>query len=94
MSQLKQADQARKQKELEVARLEAKRLVAEGKMIGDVTYVSASVKHADRETLAMLADEVKASLAPKEGVVCLASGDQGTVSIVMATTAGFTWATT
>jgi len=85
LEQLKRAERERKTLQAELAKVEAKRLVAEGEMIGGVTMVRAAVKHLDREALAVLADAVKRSL-PADGVVCLASEDGGAVSLVLAAT--------
>jgi len=86
LDQLKRAERDRKALQAELAKVEAQRLIAEGKTINGVTFVTATVKHADRELLATMADAVTRSLSG-EGVVCLASGDQP-VTVVMATTAG------
>ncbi|MBI2104208.1 MAG: alanine--tRNA ligase [Candidatus Omnitrophica bacterium] len=87
LEQLKRAERDRKSLQAELAKVEAKRLVAEGETIGGVTMVRAAVKHLDREALAVLADAVKRSL-PADGVVCLASEDGGAVSLVLAATPG------
>ena len=87
LEQLKRAEQERKTLQAELAKVEAKRLVAEGETIGGATVIRAAVKHLDREALAVLADAVRRSL-PADGVVCLASEDGGTVSLVLAATAG------
>jgi len=87
LGQLKHAERERKALQLELAKVEANRLVAEGKQINGVTFIAATIKHGDRESLAVLADAVTGSL-PRDGVVVLASGNQGQVALVMATTAG------
>ena len=77
---------SRKRLQTELAKVEAKRLVAEGKKIGDVTLVVASLKHADRDILTVLADTIRASLQ-RNGVVVLAATDgDAKVSLVMTAT--------
>ncbi len=85
LEQLKRSERERKALQLELAKVEAHRLVAEGKSINGIMFIAAMVKHADRELLAALADAVKNSLK-QDGVVLLASGDQGQVSVVVAAT--------
>ncbi|MBI3321631.1 MAG: alanine--tRNA ligase [Candidatus Omnitrophica bacterium] len=87
LEQLKGAERDRKALQAELAKVEARRLVAEGKHINNVALVTSTIKHADRQFLATLADAVTRAL-PGDGVVCLASTDQERVSFVMATTAG------
>jgi alanyl-tRNA synthetase len=87
LEQLKQAERERKTLQAELAKIEAQRLVATAQRIKEVAFVQASIKHMDRESLAVLADAVKRLLSG-EGIVCLASGDGGTVSMVVAATAG------
>jgi len=86
LEQLKRSERERKTLQAAVAKQEARELVAAGERINGVTFVRATIKHADRESLAALADAIKQSL-PGDGFVCLASGN-APVSIVMATTAG------
>jgi len=85
LEQLKRSERERKALQLELAKVEAHRLIAEGKSINGITFIAATVKRADRELLAALADAVKSSLK-QDGVVLLASGDQGQVSVVVAAT--------
>jgi len=86
LEQLKKAERERKHLQLELAKVQASRLVAEGKKINGVTFVTSTIKHADRELLAALADAIKSSLQ-KDGVVLLASSEgPASVSLVMATT--------
>ena len=66
--------------------MEAERLVAEGKKISGITFVTSTIKHADRELLATMADAVRQSLQ-RDGVVLLASSEgPAAVSLVMAAT--------
>jgi len=85
IEKVKQLDKERKALQGELAKVEARRLVAEGKRIDGVTVVMSSMRHADREALAVLADAVKTALR-EQGVVLLASGDGGQVSVVVAVT--------
>ncbi len=87
LEQLKRAERERKALQGELAKVEAQRLVAEGETVGGVTMIRAAVKHLDRDALAVLADAVRRSL-PADGVVCLASEDGGTVSLVLAASPG------
>ncbi|MBI3996112.1 MAG: alanine--tRNA ligase [Candidatus Omnitrophica bacterium] len=90
LEQLKRSEHARKALQLELAKVEASRLVAEGKRINGVTFVTSTIKQADREVLAILADAIKTSLQ-RAGVVLLASSEGPTqVSLVMATTSDLT----
>jgi len=90
LAQLRQAEEARKALQVELARVEAKRLVSEGKKIGEVTFVSAAIKNADRDTLSILADTIREALQPN-GVVLLASSDgDAKVSLVLAATRNLT----
>ncbi|MBI4341589.1 MAG: alanine--tRNA ligase [Candidatus Omnitrophica bacterium] len=87
LEQLKHAERERKALQLELAKVEAARLVAEGKRINGVTFVTSTIKNADRELLTALADAVRGSLSG-EGIVLLAGSDgPSSVSMVMATTA-------
>lgn len=85
IEKVKHLDKERKALQGEFAKVEAHRLVAEGKRIDGVTVVMSSMRHADREALAVLADAVKTALR-EQGVVLLASGEGGQVSVVVATT--------
>jgi alanyl-tRNA synthetase len=87
LEQLKQAERERKTLQAQLAKVEAQRLVATAERIKEVSFVQAAIKHMDRESLALLADAVKRSLSG-DGIVCLASGDGGTVSMVVAATEG------
>jgi alanyl-tRNA synthetase len=87
LEQVKRLERERRTLQAELAQVKAQRLVAEGETINGVVFVKAIVTRMDREALAVLADAVRRSLR-EEGVVCLASGDAGTVSVVMAATAG------
>ncbi len=84
--QIRTAEDMKKNLQVELAKVEAKRLVAEGKKIGDVTVVAATLKYADRDVLAVVADTIRASLQ-RNGVVVLAAADgDAKVSLVMAAT--------
>ncbi len=90
LEQLKRMERERKTLQGELAKVEAQRLVAEGKQINGITLVTSTIKHADRELLAVLADAVRNSLR-QDGVVLLASSDgPANVSLVMATTTNLT----
>jgi alanyl-tRNA synthetase len=90
LEQLKQAERERKTLQREAAKVQAQRLVAEAKKINGITFVSSTIKHADRELLAALADAVRSSLQ-KDGVVLLASSEGPEhVSLVMAATTDLT----
>ena len=85
LDQLKRAEKERKTLQLELARVQAVRLIADAKKINGVTLVTSTIKQADRELLAALADAVKGSLQG-DGIVLLASSDSPTsASVVMAT---------
>jgi alanyl-tRNA synthetase len=91
LERLKQQERERKDLHAQLARVEARRLAAEGTRIAGVQFVSATIRHADREALAVLADAVRESMqqaAPAEGIVVLASADGQTTSFVLAATAG------
>jgi len=84
--QVKAAEKQLKVMKEELARVEAKRFVAEAKQLDGVTFVSAHLKGADREWLATLADAIKGHVSP--GIVLLASEEQpASVAWVMAMTA-------
>ena len=86
LEQLKRAERERKALQVELATVQAQRLVAEGKMINGVTVVTSTLKRADREVLATLADAVRHALR-QDGVVLLASSEgPSQVSLVMAAT--------
>ncbi len=86
LEQVRRLERERKALQERLARVEAARLVAEGKSIHGVTVVTATIKQANREWLAMLADAVRQALE-REGVVLLASAEgPAQVSLVMATT--------
>ncbi len=90
LEQLKQSERERKALQGELAKVEASRLVAEGKKINGVTFVTSTIKHADRDLLATMADAVKRSL-DRDGIVLLASSDgPAHVAMVMATTSNLT----
>jgi alanyl-tRNA synthetase len=86
LDKLKGLERERKAMQAELALVEAERLKGCGKMIGNATFISAEVKHADREQLKLLADAVRSKL-PGDGLVLLVSQDAGQVSMVMAVTA-------
>lgn len=88
--QLKRAEQERKALQAELAKVEAPRLIAEGKQINGVTLVMSTIRQADRELLASLADAVRGTLQ-QNGVVLLASADgPSRVAMVLATTTNLT----
>jgi alanyl-tRNA synthetase len=88
LERIKRLEQERKDLQQEVARVEAERLVAQGRQIDGVTLVTSTIRQADRELLAMLADAVRRSLR-QEGIVLLAATETPSrVALVMATTAG------
>ena len=90
LDQLKHAERERKTLQAKLATVEAERLVAEGKKINGVTLVTSTIKHADREVLAVMADAVRISLQ-HNGVVLLASSEgPANVSLVMAATGDLT----
>ena len=90
LEQLKRAERERRTLQMELAKVEAARLVAEGKQINGVTLVTSTIKRADRELLAALADAVRQSL-PGDGVVLLASSEgSASVSLVMAASRSLT----
>ena len=90
LEQLKRAERGRKTLQGELAKIEAPRLIAEGKKINGVTLVTSTIKHADREWLAILADAVRGALS-RDGVVLLASSEgPAQVSLVMAMTSNLT----
>jgi alanyl-tRNA synthetase len=87
---LKRSERERRSLQQELAKVEANRLVAQAKKINGVTFVMSTIKQADRELLATLADAVKSSLQ-RDGVVLLVSSDgPAHVSLVMATTSDLT----
>jgi alanyl-tRNA synthetase len=86
LDQLKQSERERKTLRLELARVEARRLIAEAKQINGVTFITSTIKDMDREHLSTLADAVKGALQG-DGVILLASTEGPShVSFVMATT--------
>ena len=86
LEQLKRSERQRQHLQLELAKVEAGRLLAEAKRINGITLVTSVIKHADRALLAVLADAIKSQLG-KDGVVLLASSDgPAQVSLVMAAT--------
>ncbi|MBI4342814.1 MAG: alanine--tRNA ligase [Candidatus Omnitrophica bacterium] len=90
LEQIKRLERERKGLQVELAKVEAGRLVAEGKKINGITLVTSTIKQADRELLAVLADAVRNSLR-EDGVVLLASSEgPANVSLVMATTNNLT----
>ncbi len=90
LGQLKRAEQERKALQTELAKVEAPRLIAEGKQINGVTLVMSTIRQADRELLASLADAVRGTLQ-QNGVVLLASADgPSRVAMVLATTNNLT----
>jgi alanyl-tRNA synthetase len=87
LEQLKQSERERKSLQTELARVEAKRLVAEAKQINGMVFVSSTMKQASREQLTVLADAIRNAL-PQDGLVLLASSEgPDQVSLVMAGTA-------
>jgi alanyl-tRNA synthetase len=90
LGQLKRSEQQRRALQVELAKVEAARLVAGAKQIGDVTFISAALKDADREVLAIMADAIRTALKGS-GVVVLASADGASkVSLVVAVTSSLT----
>ncbi len=86
LEQLKRLERERKTLQLELAKVQAGRLLAEGKIINGVTLVTSTMKDADRELLAALADALVRTLE-RDGVALLASAEgSDKVSMVMATT--------
>jgi alanyl-tRNA synthetase len=86
VDQIKRLERERKALQQELAKVEAQRLVASAKSINGVRFVTSTIKGADRELLAALADAVRSSLA-REGIVVLASSaGPAQVALVMATT--------
>jgi len=91
LEQLKRSERERKVLQTELAKVEASRLVAEGKKINGVTFVTSTIKHADRELLVTFADAIRGTIKQngEEGVVLLAgSSGPEQVAFVMATTSG------
>lgn len=86
LEQLKRSERERKTLRMELARMEARRLIAEAKQINGVTLITSTIKDLDREQLATLADAVKGALQG-DGIILLASTEgPSQVSLVMATT--------
>ena len=86
LEQLKRAERERKALQLELARVRAGRLAAEGKSINGLTFVSARIEQADRELLTALADAVRGALT-QDGLVLLVSQEgPAQVAWVMAAT--------
>ncbi len=86
LEQLKRAERERRSLQLELAKVHASQLVAEGKKIDGVTFVVSTIKQADRELLSALADAIK-NILQRDGAVLLASAEgPANVSFVMATT--------
>ncbi len=84
--QLRTAEKHLKTLKQELAKIQAKQLVAEAKRIDGVTVVTAQIDGADRDLLASLADAITSSLT--SGVAVLASKeDAASVAWVMAVTA-------
>jgi alanyl-tRNA synthetase len=71
LEQMKRVERERKTLQGELAKVQAGRLVAQGKALNGITLVCAAIDHADRELLATLADAVRGQL--KTGAVLLAS---------------------
>ncbi len=86
LEQLKRSERERKTVQMEFAKVEAHRLVAEGRKINGVTLVTSTIKHADREQLAALADAVRRSLQTGGVVLLAASEGPNRATLVMATT--------
>ena len=86
LEQLKRSERERKALQTEFAKVEAHRLVAEGRKINGVTLVTSTLKHADREQLAALADAVRSSLHTGGIVLLAASEGPNRATLVMATT--------
>ncbi len=86
LDQLKRTERERKALQEELAKIEAERLVAQAKRINGILFVTSTIKQADRELLATMADAVRRSL-DGEGLVLLASSEgPSQVSLVMAAT--------
>jgi len=86
LEQLKRSERERKALRMALARVEARRLIAEAKQIHGVTLITSTIKDLDREQLATLADAVKGALQG-DGIILLASTEGPShVSLVMATT--------
>ena len=87
LGQFKRSERERKALRLELAKVESARLAAQGKEIEGAVFVAATLKQADREILAAMADAVNAALN-RDSVVLLASTDHGQVAVVMAASKG------
>ena len=86
LEQMKRVERERKTLQGELAKVQAGRLVAQGKALNGITLVCAAIDHADRELLATVADAVRGQL--KTGAVLLASKlGAGEIAWVMALTA-------
>ncbi|MBI4004196.1 MAG: alanine--tRNA ligase [Candidatus Omnitrophica bacterium] len=86
LERVKRYEKELKSKQVELARAEAPRLVAEAVPIGSVRFVKAALKHADPESLAVLADAIRERLGDG-GIVLLASSYDGRAAVVMTVTA-------
>jgi alanyl-tRNA synthetase len=86
LEQLKRGERERKNLQLELAKVEAGRLVAQGQLVNGATVITATIVHADRDLLSALADATRSQL--KTGVVLLVSTlESRDVAWVMALTA-------
>ncbi len=84
LQQLSSSEKQIRSLKQELARFQAKQLVAEAKRIDGILFVSAQVDGADRDLLAALADAVRSSLT--SGVALLASAQPSSVAWVLAVT--------
>jgi alanyl-tRNA synthetase len=82
LERVKRYEKELKSKQAELAKAEAPRLVAEAVPIGSVRFVKAALKHADPESLAVLADAIRERLGDG-GIVLLASSHDGRAAVVM-----------
>ena len=86
LRQVKHAEKQIEAMKLDLAKVQAKELVAEGKRLDGATFIAARLDHADRDLLSALADAVKGQV--KTGAVVLVSvTPPATVTWVMALTA-------
>ncbi|MBI4597207.1 MAG: alanine--tRNA ligase [Candidatus Omnitrophica bacterium] len=90
LEQIKTLEHARKNLQHELAKVQAARYIAEGKKLNGVTLVTSTIKQADRELLAVLADAIRGTMG-REGVVILASSNGSSeAALVMAVTSDLT----
>jgi len=85
LDKVKQYEKMLNDRQAQAARAEAPRLVGQAEQVGAVRVVKASLQHADPNSLAMLADAIRAELG-EDGVVLLASVYEGRVTVVMGVT--------